>query len=92
MQRGAPVHCDGGPVHFEGDGRKRAKQSAGAARSRVPVPRKGEHWRRAEESAVATECGSGVPCIVVSGYGTRVGGVLYILAQMWEQCCLRALS
>ena len=33
---------------------------------------------------VATECGSGVSCIVVSGYGTRAGGcVLYILAQMW---------
>ena len=41
---------------------------------------------------VATKCGSGVSCIVVSGYGTQVGGVLYILAQMWEQCCLRALS
>ena len=48
--------------------------------------------KQVAKGTVATECGSGVSCIVVSEYGTRVGGVLYIMEQMWEQCCLRAPS
>ena len=43
--------------------------------------------RIAKQRNTNNECRSGVPCIVVSGYGTRAGGVLYIMVQMWEQCC-----